>query len=144
MKTYSFYLIKNSSKSNWSQHDAGIPDCQAESALDAIAQNSTAATEDIQSIDNWASAYVELSDDRELWAEPVEDEEKYQSLPEALTGKYGASLNNASPETILWAAEMISRLHGKEFAKKELSKANRLREAMGKVPAYAPWGHELF
>jgi hypothetical protein len=54
---------------------------------------------------------------------------------------YGVGLLAANPTTVLWAADRIADT---ETAKKELRKANRKREKMGRMPAYPEYGTRLF
>lgn len=63
------------------------------------------------------------------------------SIENILCEVYGVGLCFADPVTVLWAAEKIEDI---EVAKKELKKANRIREKHGKCLVYVPFGHRLF
>lgn len=54
---------------------------------------------------------------------------------------YGVGIAAAPVETALWAA---ARIADKETARKELTRANKIRAKHGKPLAYAPWGHHAF
>jgi len=54
---------------------------------------------------------------------------------------YGVGLLAAASHTIIWAADRIADVNA---AKKELKRANRIREKNGKPLAYVPFGHRLF
>lgn len=54
---------------------------------------------------------------------------------------YGCGIAAAPVEAVLWAVERIA---DKIQARKELSRANRIRAKHGKPLAYAPYGHHAF
>lgn len=54
---------------------------------------------------------------------------------------YGCGIAAAPVEAVLWSAE---RIISKDDARKELSRANRIRASHGKPLAYAPYGHHAF
>ena len=59
-------------------------------------------------------------------------------IEQVLYETYGVSLMAAEPTTIIWAAERCAE------PTSELKKANRARQRMGKMPAYAPYGSKCF
>ncbi len=63
------------------------------------------------------------------------------TIESILRDVYGVGVLAASPLTVLWAADRIADT---ETAKKELRKVNRLRERMGRSPAYPEYGTRLF
>lgn len=54
---------------------------------------------------------------------------------------YGVGIASAPVEAVLWSAERIA---DNETARKELTRANRIRARHGKPLAYAPYGHHAF
>lgn len=56
---------------------------------------------------------------------------------------YGVSVVMAPVNAILWAAWELAE-DDPDAARKELKKANRLREKHGRPLAYAPHGHPAF
>lgn len=56
-----------------------------------------------------------------------------------LTNEYGVGIVAASATTVAWAARQIAETHGIEAAKKELRKANNIRNKHG-----ATWCYEEY
>jgi hypothetical protein len=62
-------------------------------------------------------------------------------VAEILYARYAVGIVAAPAYAVLWAAESIADT---ATAKKELRKANRLREKHGAMPAYPEYGTRLF
>lgn len=58
--------------------------------------------------------------------------------------RYGVTVEEAGPISVVWAAEHLMELEGVDVAKKQLRAVNRRREKLGKRPAYVDYGHPLF
>lgn len=66
------------------------------------------------------------------------------SLASVAYEQYGVGLCVFSPVPVLWAADRLADVVGVEQAKRELRKANRLREKHALIPAVFEYGHRLF
>lgn len=58
-----------------------------------------------------------------------------------LSEVYGVGVCYAPKEAVLWASEKIA---DKEQARKELTRANKIRGKHGFPLVHAPWGHHAF
>lgn len=64
-----------------------------------------------------------------------------KTLSDILNARYGVTIHNAPAYAIVWAAEQIEDT---AQAKKELKKANRMREIFGRPCMYPEFGSRLF
>lgn len=67
-----------------------------------------------------------------------------RSLESFHLARYGVSIYDATPISIIWAAEKFAREEDLELVKKAIRSINRKRERMGKMPAYPDFGTLLF
>jgi hypothetical protein len=67
-----------------------------------------------------------------------------RSLESLHSNLYGVSIYEASPISVIWAAERMAKNDDVTSVIKALRAVNRKREKMGKMPAYPPFGSAIF
>ena len=63
---------------------------------------------------------------------------------EIMRERYDAGFCYPDGKVVIWAAERAMKEIGKEKARKEVKKINKIREKYGCIPAYIPYGSPLF
>jgi hypothetical protein len=66
------------------------------------------------------------------------------TLDKVLSDRYGVGILAAPVYAVVWAAEYLAEQTNVADAKAQLSKLNSRRVNRGVMPAYVPFGHNLF
>jgi hypothetical protein len=65
-------------------------------------------------------------------------------VAKTLVDRYGVSGLAADPLTIEWAVDHALKSHAVVAVRTALKRLNNKREALGRMPAFMPYGHPLF